>query len=300
MSKRLIIHAGWEKTGSTALQMFWHHSDAEQSRVIYPKLLRNGHPHHYNLYEECVAGRARDMVVAIDAELKEANGTQCLISCELFSRQNLKSKDVLADLCREAKAAGFLVTVLAVIRDPLAYLQALYAEAVKWGEAREFAEYAKGFVTKLDVSGWLYPSMEFIDRAVLLRYSDELSADVDTLLAGGIRSGKAATPDQRANARFPDYITEMMALFNRATKDQALTRELVGLIDTNRKIFKPGAATATRSIDVATAARLQQMLVRDRILNLLFVQGKKCVDYQIGSRRFCTAHNWIGLDPLVR
>lgn len=140
---KLIVHCGLHKTGTTALQDFLAtHDDALRTRgVLYPKTGRPpGHSGHHHLSWQMSRDRRYDprhgSLDALFAEIDGFSGTVVLSSEDFESL--LAEPRRWTPLLTRAAAAGWDVTPIIYLRDPLRYLESVYLEYLKHGCGDEF------------------------------------------------------------------------------------------------------------------------------------------------------------------
>jgi len=192
--RRLILHIGLEKTGSTAFQAYCtkNRRRLAAAGVVYP-----AHPacflglNHaplaasYFSAEEAeallIAGRSADRREAIAALKAESAGAALtLISAEhLSSRFDPGRIHALA-----ADLADYEVSVAVVVRDPVARARAAYATAVASGRALTLA----AFVEELLAPGNGY----LLSRAVIEAWSQVFGRE--RMIVAGYREGQDIVP----------------------------------------------------------------------------------------------------------
>lgn len=146
--KKVIIHIGWHKTGSSSLQVAL--SRAEALPFLYPRAGRdriwNGAHHDLTL-----PGHVAETCAALKAEIDSAPETCALISCEDLSRP--VSLPTLVQLCDTLSAHD--VELVAVLRRHDHYFESYYAEEVKRGrtvlKCWEFLNRHPGLLNFLDL-----------------------------------------------------------------------------------------------------------------------------------------------------
>ena len=132
--KRLILHIGRHKSGTTALQVFLHSNRAQLKKhdIYYPETGIIAYGHH--AIPECIINRQSaidedfdfrsiELIDALHTELQRATQNTLLLSSESF--QNIRP-----ELVKRA-FAGFEITPVVYIRDQLNYLASAYAQLVQ-------------------------------------------------------------------------------------------------------------------------------------------------------------------------
>jgi hypothetical protein len=140
MPRRLVLHAGPHKTGTTALQAAFAREAARLSEagVLYPATGRQGTGHHA-LAEACRTGET----ALLGALAREARGADTvLVSSENFAHLDA---DALARL-RAALPAAEVVSVY-VLRRLAALWPSHWREMIKHGQSFGFADYMLPAVT---------------------------------------------------------------------------------------------------------------------------------------------------------
>ncbi|MDB2384211.1 hypothetical protein N9V95_00550, partial [bacterium] len=173
---RIILHIGLHKTGTTYLQhnLFANHAALKHKSCIFPKTgfmpvhagaVREGaSPGHQGIANGALqAAFGNNIRKTLREELKKSNCKTALISCENFSVPLATAETRVENI---NKVAAFLaglgeVEIVAVVRRPDAYIEALYREHVTSLTVREstsasqFAEL--NFRNMLDYKGVLQP-----------------------------------------------------------------------------------------------------------------------------------------------
>ncbi len=161
---RLVLHVGLPKTGSTHLQaqLFGHREALARAGVEVPATGTKGHRRPpYNLVRELLGDPGFDPSLGTWDELtRELRGTEApvaLVSCENLAHV-LRSPEALERLVGHAKEAGRSLTILAVVREPIGWLNSTYQQNV-----RDFAvtESFDGFRRRLVAEGALDPGAQF-------------------------------------------------------------------------------------------------------------------------------------------
>jgi len=126
--KKLILHIGLSKTGTTSFQRFafQHRAQLQQAGVYYPKVGVQTVNHvfvaqHYNGVKKNNA-----LITELKAELNQQSCEHILISCEAFESLTEKNMKKFSEDFYE-----YDIYVLCSIRDRLSWLRSMYAEVVK-------------------------------------------------------------------------------------------------------------------------------------------------------------------------
>jgi hypothetical protein len=141
--KKLYIHCGFHKTGTTSLQHALKDNAANllKHNVLYPAV---GVPAklagQHNLAWQLARYRRFDPALGdwntLLSEIKHFDGT-VVISSEDFEGTLLKPND-WKGLVSKLSKLGFQVIFVIYLRDPLTYLESIYLENLKSGSAEEY------------------------------------------------------------------------------------------------------------------------------------------------------------------
>lgn len=165
MTKRLILHVGQSKTGTSTIQDFLAHNRrrlAREAGILYPQAGRQGAAHHRIAALFLPAGNAgwirREDEASLRASLAEevarAGASTVVISSEaLFNARSIAD---VRDFC-----AGFTVEILVILRRQDRWLDSLYQHQLKVGE------------TELEPQPWLTARLSTLDYAARVgRWAD--------------------------------------------------------------------------------------------------------------------------------
>ncbi|ALI56207.1 glycosyltransferase family 2 protein [Celeribacter marinus] len=255
-AKRLVIHIGQHKTGSTYLQhqLIAHHATLKTHGILVPKtgLVTDDHddmrqgamPGHQGLLAALRSGDERIWDALWD-EIRSAKTHTVFISCENMSMPTAYERTAMIDALMHRFSGFGTVDVVAFQRDPTRYAESFYREWVAGGRAmgaRSYAEFLVDFGTALcDLPAQLAPFEAATGRAVQL-------GDFDAA-----RNGGGIWPAFCALAGLPiDPVTECPAQaaprytsFSRESTDfLRLVNMLQGDIHTRKRTLRGYFATA--------------------------------------------------------
>ena len=145
--KRIILHVGLEKTGTTYLQNVFSSNRERLSHagILYPEAgVEDGH--HYWLakalgfafqYEDFDRTRLAEVKKRFNSELENSDCQTILISSEHFDF------NLSIEACEQVKCflSDFDVSIVIFLRNQIDYAQSLYIEHVKWGGQETFKEF---------------------------------------------------------------------------------------------------------------------------------------------------------------
>ncbi|WP_444903962.1 hypothetical protein ACJJIU_01540 [Microbulbifer sp. CnH-101-E] len=230
--KKLILHVGLEKTGTSFLQQVFHlNKELLSSRgILYPKTGLEG-SHHYWLAkglgfhfqnEELDPLRLNGVVDQFFHEVSSSNSEKILVSSEHFDF-NL-SKKLCSNLREVLK--DFEVCVILFLRNQIDYAQSLYMEHLKWGGVesfREFLDFSNKFNFYEKVRMWKDSGFDVrvsdYDRSKKDILSEFLtSANLD------INSDEFITPNVGVNVSPPIDFLELVRQLN-VTKKKKIRRK---------------------------------------------------------------------------
>jgi hypothetical protein len=148
--KKLVLHIGMEKTGSTSIQTCL---DLNQKKlaalgILYPQLGKVS-AHHYELahLKQDPGLYARELAAEAD------DYETIIVSSEHFSRASTETRvREYQELFRD-----YDVTVVCYLRDPLSWLVSLFGEHIKWGGSATIDEFFRR-------SSWKFNYALFFDR----------------------------------------------------------------------------------------------------------------------------------------
>lgn len=218
--RKLFLHLGTYKTGTTSLQAFLgtHAATLRKRGILYPATgWRDGHPAHHNIAWELAGDRRFDpglgTVASLRAEIAGHDGA-VIVSSEDFAGAARDPAGFTAFL-QALKADGFDVTLVLYLRNQADYAASLYLTLIQLGFDRDF----KGFLAAVADDGelryldWCFPFRydRFIEtlrtlpaRIVVRSYDAALQGDLlaDFLEACGIdRTAFAGRTLPRLNLR---------------------------------------------------------------------------------------------------
>ena len=145
--KRVVIHCGLEKTGTTFLQaIFSENRDIlHKQGVLYPVAGEVDSQHYWLAklfgfryeFERLRSNGLESLAVELNKEIDQSDCETIFISSEHFDF-NLSEHG-----CENLKSffSGSDVKVVMVLRNQLDYAQSLYIEHVKWGGEKTFSEF---------------------------------------------------------------------------------------------------------------------------------------------------------------
>ncbi len=144
--KRLLVHAGTHKTGTTALQDFLASVavDLRQYGVLYPGCGRVDGGHHNIAWQMTRDRRFVTSSGTIDdlaKEVRQFNG-DVLLSCEDFEAL-INEPENFAPLRLHPIFREYDFTLIIYVRNQSSYLESLYLELLKHGIGEEFALFAQ-------------------------------------------------------------------------------------------------------------------------------------------------------------
>jgi hypothetical protein len=165
MTKRLILHVGQSKTGTSTIQDFLAHNRRRlwrEAGVLYPQAGRQGAAHHRIAALFLPAGNAgwirredaESLRTALDEEVAQASTGTVVVSSEaLFNARSITDvRDFLS---------GFTVEILVIVRRQDRWLDSLYQHQLKVGE------------TELEPQAWLAARQSTLDYAARVgRWAD--------------------------------------------------------------------------------------------------------------------------------
>lgn len=150
IKKKIILHVGTHKTGTTAIQsMLSINSEyLKNNWVLYPSAGRFGRfGGHHNIAAQLnndkkIFKNKFGTLENLCAEIKKTNFSTVIISSESF--QCLYSKpDKLRILNNCFEECGYSTEVIIFFRDQISYMEKLYRELLKYGMDIAFEEYAE-------------------------------------------------------------------------------------------------------------------------------------------------------------
>jgi hypothetical protein len=145
--RRLIVHAGLHKTGTTSVQNFFaaHTAEIEQKGFLYPQSCRGGTSGHHNLAWQLAGDRRFDprhgSVDSITEEITAFPGDAIISSEDLEG--SLESSERLTPLIEHPAFRKYAIIFLIYLRDQVSYAESLFLEMIKHGipyDARSFCD----------------------------------------------------------------------------------------------------------------------------------------------------------------
>jgi len=136
--RKLILHIGWHKTGTTAIQAFLRQNRElleSQCGVYYPRSGQGGSAHHVLAHAQIHSKPERQALWGqLSHELRtNLDWRVALISSEAFSNGTLQQIQSI----KEALTGDWAIQILSYLRPPDEALEARFAERVKRSECRE-------------------------------------------------------------------------------------------------------------------------------------------------------------------
>lgn len=232
---KLIIHIGWHKTGTTAVQnsCVMNSETLESQKVIFPETgLLHGAHHRipWSLQHEkrnpwaLSSGHSHEdasLVESMLAECRARGATTAIISSEEFCHLSEEEIRILSTFL-----AAEDLTVVAYLRSQDELLDSLYRMSVRWSEQRlceDFDEYLEHVLKASFVDYYntisLWSQAFGTERVVLRKYdrSTMMNGDitVDFMDTIGVDVGAAWWRDSNdANASLGAYVTEYLRYTN--------------------------------------------------------------------------------------
>jgi len=162
--KRLYIHCGLHKTGTTALQFFLRNNTARlrTAGVLYPNagcLDLVGSGHHNIAWQMARDRRFNKEYGDFKALLNEIGnfGGDILLSSEDFE-SSLDKPGSFTELVRIANSTRRELVLIIYIRNQIFYLESLYCEMLRHGFAEEYKTLAEQVIERkmLSVKEWVF------------------------------------------------------------------------------------------------------------------------------------------------
>jgi hypothetical protein len=215
MGKRLILHVGQSKTGTSTIQDFLAHNRrrlARQAGLLYPQAGRQGAAHHRIAALFLPAGNAgwirREDAEVLRAGLEEEmeqNGPGAVV----ISSEALFNARSIGDV--RGFFSGFSVEILVILRRQDRWLDSLYQHQLKVGE------------TDLDPQPWLAARASTLDYATRVgRWADVFGDEnvrVGVFEPENLKDGLVAFFFRRAGLPVPDDLEEPPARNERLSRD---------------------------------------------------------------------------------
>lgn len=215
MAKRLILHVGQSKTGTSTIQDFLAHNRRKlwrEAGVLYPQAGRQGAAHHRIAALFLPAGNAgwirredaESLRAGLDAECaRGSTGTVVVSSEALFNARSIADvRDFFS---------GFTVEILVILRRQDRWLDSLYQHQLKVGE------------TELDPPAWLAARQSTLDYAARVgRWADvfgDAQVRIGVFEPANLAGGLMAFFFRTAGLPVPPGLTEPPARNERLTRD---------------------------------------------------------------------------------
>ncbi len=279
MLRKLSIHVGFEKTGTTSVQNYLaKRFSSEHEGICYPKFGRNS-THHYEVYMAAKDRTFRLDAPNIAAELQTESLDHVVLSCEHFSFLETASTEALLYLIGHVQSCGWAVTLVANVRDSYDYMRSLYNEAVKWGETEAFHMFIVRMVHRLWASRIAHIGLETGCDTVFVRYRADVNENLKiTLLAIDPRLVVAETePAENANVSLRQEATSILLYVNRLFQNVGLTRELIGLLNKYRHLPVVGGMFNKDDLELVSAEGYKKVHAienSDFVRRELFLNGR--------------------------
>lgn len=280
MKKTFTIHAGFEKTGSTAIQKWLAAARTDiGSDILYP-ILSSKTDHHFELYQTALAEEVDFSSSPWKEALADFRGTNVIVSCEHFSFLSVAALNALRHLCAKAIAAGFEVHVVAAVRDAISFLRSLYFESIKWNNKGSFGEFVASHSHRLWVSRMAMLNLEFDCRMTFVRFEARSASAARVLLSldERLKARLDLHPLGVANASFNIAQSKALLEVNRLLNSESLTKEIIILFDKYRSI----GATPTQEVlaemtnlSSEMAEAVANITIDDPIRRALHVDGRQ-------------------------
>lgn len=218
MQRRLILHIGRHKTGTTSLQRFFATNDRallDRYGILYPATGRANHAHHPLFRADADHGVDPARLDALRAEVEQSGASTVLISAENLS-QDIVSRERLRRIGEDF--AGGSIDLIVYLRRQDDFLESSYAEIVKRGGCT-FPQGIFSFDFELDHRDFLRKYADvFGERHLIVRpYLDDESFDIYRDFMGAIGctwSESLRTPERRLNTRLPWLYIELLRFAN--------------------------------------------------------------------------------------
>lgn len=194
MSKRLILHIGFHKTGTSAIQgfLFKNRENLKDRAILYPRPLSK-FPSHTELVSTLFPGELPWLQESFEIDdvydhyrqliAAAADGTTVFLSSEEFCRADGRLDKIQYVYDRLANIDGTESIVLAYERDPIGFLVSLYHHNVRaTGYRDNFESFLEKSINikiaqfKRRVSGW---AEVFGENSVILRDYDKVIRSFD-------------------------------------------------------------------------------------------------------------------------
>lgn len=150
MKKRIILHIGYNKSGSTTIQK-WFYLNADlllsEMGILYPKAGRYEFTHH-NFGWASIGERNlnfREILEELDDEVSSTDCEACVVSTEALSLQPyISAPNVCSEFRRKGMDSKYNVTIFGIIRQQANWLQSEYNQQIEATELiSSFADFMK-------------------------------------------------------------------------------------------------------------------------------------------------------------
>lgn len=231
-ARTLFLHAGPPKTGSTAIQQFFHRNQAVLAELgLYRPQTGTQHRGHYHfdLVATFEDPSASPLAASLESELVSAGlPERVFISAEHFAVR-LAREDYLAGLLEFSGRLGYRLHVIAYIRPQAPLLNSLYSQSVKsWRQVKDMEsfvmreldsgrhDYARTFAPLL-ASNAASLSLRPFNRQTL---AGGLTADMCEVMGISTEGVELAAAEEEANTSpGPKSVTAFQRLRRRAAED---------------------------------------------------------------------------------
>jgi len=237
--KKIILHIGRHKTGTTSLQHFLHANfskELEHSKLLYPTTgMNSNHFFHHDLFKSCIERNNKfselETTKNLIKEINNAHQKNIFISTEILSRDTID-----AALLRDIKKCfeNYNVIILIYLRRQDSYLESAYAERIKRGLISS-KEDIFSFNAELDYKIFIQKfSSVFGEPNIHIKLFEEsvktcIYKDLLNYLSIKIDSN-INFPDTNANIRLPwNYLYLLKNTNNKLLKRIILSQKFKGL-----------------------------------------------------------------------
>jgi hypothetical protein len=260
MKKKLFLHIGMGKTGTTALQkFFWSNRRAlKKEGILYPRYGGIAHAHH--LLSPYIPPELKDLwkfkrVVEWAPKLKETSFSSILLSSELIA---WATREQVIEFC-SAITESFDLKVIIYLRRQDNMIMANYNQLVKAGsEKHELDLVLESQIAKINYEDIIEPWSSSIGKDnIIVRpyekrqfYGGDICHDFMYQIFGIDISSKFAIPKGNSNPRFSfaamQYKLQLNKLFENATESSQFNAALLAY--SNKSDKASNSIYATQSI----------------------------------------------------